>query len=137
MKRREKIFLFYHIARDRITLQTSLEKIIQILERSIIPFCATKWKFSRKDSIPRIRIYARHPRYICQAIRFRSWMDTTELRHLVCASKKFQGLINLLKGGWSRLLLFHVNIVATAICLKKKKKGRKVDKCFFLIALCK
>lgn len=49
-------------------------------------------------------------------------MDTTELRHLVCASKKFQGLINLLKGGWSRLLLFHVNIVATAICLKKKKK---------------
>lgn len=66
------------------------------------------------ERIPRIRIYTRGIRVIF-ARQYGCIVDTTELRYLVCVSKKFQGLINLLKGGWSRLLLFHVNIVATAI----------------------
>lgn len=119
---RENFFILPHCPREDYFANESRKNNTNIGTINYSILCNKMKVFSKAFHSSDKNIRATSALYICQAICFRSWMDTTELRHLVCASKKFQGLINLLKGGWSRLLLFHVNIVATAICLKKKKK---------------
>lgn len=141
-KCREKIFSFppHSSKRGLLCKLCSLEKNntnIGTINYSIL----LRESFLRKDSAPRIRIYAWHPRYICQAICPRSWMHRgyNWVTTLGSRIEKVSGVDKFIKRRLVAVITFSCKYCRRNLLKKKKKKKRerKVDKCFFLIAPCK